>query len=362
MPGSISTHSHFDPDEFSNGGCKRTAQIREILNKNNILFTVADFEPYQPKPRSLSSYRRGIIHNKKITANPRNDINTGKFLKSFEQFVKKEKPAQFIWESVASHHLMLAKVLHSNKIPFIALPHNIESLVAGNSSFKSRLSSPHWFAEELKYLKYSNKVFTMSHEEQWLLSLYGVDADYLPYYPTDRVKTYLLGIRKVKETQERGRYPKKLLLLGTFYNRPTRHGYLDLLKHISKFKSIELNIAGFGSESLEYLNSSNIKVWGSVDVETLKNIIIDNDVVILHQEPTTGALTKIPELLIAGIPIIANSAASRSFYGIQGITTYFNYQELFELIDTFVSSLPPIPQAPVSAEKRFIDSIKFISE
>jgi hypothetical protein len=360
MSGSIYTHSHFEPDEFSNGGCKRTAQIREILSKNKIPFIVADFDPYQPKPKSLPSYIKGIIHNKKISTNGRNDLNTGKFLKSFEQFVKKERPVQFIWESVANHHLMLAEVLHSNKIPFIALPHNIESLVAGNVSFKSGLSAPRWFAEELKYLNYSNKVFTMSQEEQWLLSLYGVNVDYLPYYPTDKVKAYLLSIRKKREEKEKGKYVKKLLLLGTFYNRPTLRGYLDLLKNASGFKDIEINIAGFGSESLKHLNSANIKVWGTVDNETLKNILIDNDAVILHQEPTTGALTKIPELLIAGIPIIANNVASRSYYEVHGIATYFNYQELFELVDMLPSSVPPIPQAPVSAEKRFIDSVKFV--
>ncbi|MDB5132562.1 MAG: glycosyltransferase [Mucilaginibacter sp.] len=357
MPGSVYTHSHFEPDEFGNGGCKRTAQIREILVKNNIVFNIADFELHQPKPKRLSSYIKGLMHNKKLTANARNDLNTGKILKSFEHFVKKEKPAQFILESVTSHHLMLTKVLHANKIPFIALPHNIESLVAGNASFKSGVSAPHWFAEELKYLNYSNKVFTISSEEQWLLSLYGIDADYLPYYPTDKVQAYLLGIRKAREKREDSRLPKKLLLLGTFYNRPTMQGYLELLKHISKFKNIELNIVGFGSERLENLSSPNIKVWGSVSTEVLKEIIVANDAVILHQGPTTGALTKIPELLIAGIPIIANHTASRSFYGTEGVHTYFNYPELLELLQKSDLKTPPVPRAPTLAERRFIDTI-----
>jgi hypothetical protein len=362
MPGPIYTHSHFEPDEFNNGGCKRTAQIREILVKNHIHFTVADFEPYWPKPGRLSSYIKGIAHNKKITTNARNDLNTGKSLSSFEQLVKKEKPGLFIWESVSGYYLMLAEVLRSNKIPFIALPHNIESLVAGTASFKSGLNAPGWFAEELKYLKSSNKVFTLSREEQWLLSLYGADADYLPYYPTDKVKMYLLSIRKNREEKKKGGSVKKLLLLGTFYNRPTIRGYLNLLKDVSRFKDIEINIAGFGSESLKQFSSPNIKVWGSVDNETLTRIIIDNDAVILHQEPTTGALTKIPELLIAGIPIIANNAASRSYYGVQGISTYASYEELFELIDTLSLAVPPLPPAPESAERRFINSIKSIGD
>lgn len=358
MQGSIYTHSHFKPEQFNNGGCKRTAQIREILNKNNILYEAAGFEPYKLQSKSISSYIRGIVHNKKINFNIRNDHNIGHSLKAFERFVKQTSPSLFIWESVESYHLLLSEVLYSKKIPFIALPHNIESLVRGNTGFNSSLNSPDWLTEEIKYLKYSNKVFTISYEEQWLLSLYGIDADYLPYYPTNDVKTYLLSIRKEREKKEKNGLPKKLLLLGTFYNRPTMQGYLDLLKHASKFKDFVINIAGFGSEALGNFNSPNIKNWGSVSKEILKEIIIDNDAVILHQEPTTGALTKIPELLIAGIPIIANQTASRNYHALKGISTYFNLQELSDLIHTIHLTMPPIPSSPELAEKRFIDTVK----
>jgi hypothetical protein len=357
MTGEIFAHSRFAPEEFSNGGCKRTAQIHEILRLNNIAFQAADLDQYSESSKSLSAYLRGIRYNKKVSANFRNDHNIGRYIKAFDEFVEEKKPSLLIWESVSDHFLLLAKTLQAKIIPFIALPHNIESLTKGSRSFASGLASPHWFKEEIKYLTYSNKVFTISLEEQWLLSLYGINADYLPYYPTISVKSYLLDIRKEKEKQPR-KIARNLLLLGTFYNPPTLNGYKALLAHLSLNKDLTVNVAGFGSEKLANLNSPNIKIWGTVSNETLKRLIIDNDVIIVQQEPTTGALTRIPELLIAGIPVIANTTAARSYHNLSGVSVYNNYQELFKLIGDTPITPPPVPAPPTLAEKRFIEAIK----
>jgi hypothetical protein len=357
MQGNIYTHSRFDPEEFSNGGCKRTAQIHETLNTNKIPFQKADFEQYTSKTKNVFTYLNGLNYKKKIGTNLRNDYRIGQFAEAFDKFTTQKKTSLFIWESISEHYLILGKTLWSKKIPFIAVPHNIDSLVKGNRSFTSGLETPFWFNEELKYLAYANKVFTISREEQWLLSLYGIDADYLPYYPTDNVKAYLLDIRSERKNKEVGKTPRKILILGTFYNMPTLRGYIDLLPNLSKFKDVIINIAGFGSEQLKSLKSPNIKIWGSVNNEVLRQILIDNDIAIIHQEPTTGALTKIPELLLAGIPIIANNAASRSQFDVKGVEVYYNYNELLDLVYSASLTPPPIPDAPVNAIRRFTDYI-----
>lgn len=356
MQPNIYTHSHFDPDEFSNGGCKRTAQIREILNKNEISYTVPDLKLMGVGPKNFFSYVKGAIYNKQPNLSIRNDLRIGNNIKLFDEFIDQRKPSAFIWESISEYYLLLARQLHKKNIPFIALPHNIESLVSGNKSFSSGLASPAWFAEELKYLKFSDRVFTISLEEQWLLSLYGIDADYLPYYPTKAVVSYLMTIREEREKKKKDGAPQKILLLGTFYNNPTLQGYVSLLQHASKFNDLSINVAGFGSEALSDLNIKNVKIWGTVTNEVLKELLIDNDAVVLHQQPTTGALTKIPELLIAGIPIIANHTASRSYHNVAGVATYFSFTELFEVLRN-VQIPPSIPQPPLQAEKRFTDTI-----
>lgn len=202
------------------------------------------------------------------------------------------------------------------------------------------------------------KVFTISREEQWLLGLFGIDADHLPYYPTDNVKAYLLNIRAEREQKSQTNKPKNILLLGTFFNGPTMLGYIDLLNYISKIDDLIINVVGFGSEALKTYSSPKIKIWGSVDNEALRQIIIDNDIAVIHQPPTTGALTRIPELLIAGIPIFSNQTASRSYAHEAGIYVYYNFEELHNLIDTAPLNISRIPERPLQAEKRFIDTIR----
>lgn len=357
MATNIYTHSHFSADEFGDGGCKRTAQIRELLKKYDIDYNLADFDLYNPQKRSLKLYLKGIAYNQSISSKPQQDHHVGKHLQTFKNFVADRKPSSFIWESVLGHNLLLAKVLCENSVPFVALPHNVESLVTGSRSFTSGVTAPDWFPEELKYLRYANKVFTISLEEQWLLSLYGINAGYLPYYPTENVKQYLLSIRAKRTLKQQESAPRKLLLLGTFHNGATLHGYIDLLAHISGIQNIAINVAGFGSEVLNDQGYNNTKIWGTVDKQTLENLLIDSDAVIIHQSPTTGALTRIPELLIAGVPVIANHTASRSYYGFDGINTYQDFAGLERFIKAPLIT-PAIPGPPVEAENQFIDYFK----
>jgi hypothetical protein len=360
MLDTIYTHSVFQPEEFSHGGCKRTAQIHEILIKNSIPFNTLDFKDYNFDKKKISSYLKGILSNKRISSNFRNEIRTGNSIDIFKEELDTQKPSFFIWESVSNHYSLLSKELHNRKIPFIAVPHNIESLVKGNISFTSGKQSPNWFQEELSYLKLANKVFTISLEEQWLLSTFGIETDFLPYYPTSNTTNYLLEIRKQRELKDKVSYPKNLLLLGTFYNPPTRRGNIELIEHIASLENITINVVGFGSEILNNLNLKNVKVWGSVSNEKLKDIIIENDAVLLHQEPTSGALTKMSELLIAGIPIFANYISGRTYHNTPGVNVYFNFSELLNLLNTVKLTIPPIPKPPVEAEKRFVDTIKAI--
>ena len=351
-------NSHFKADEFGNGGDKRTAQIDEILAAANIKFDVADFTPYAPTSKSINYYFKGLVYNRNLKFNIKKDYAAGRYISQFENFISQKKPSGFIWESLIEYNLLLAQILHLKEIPFISIPHNLESLTQNTKSFSTGINSPHWFNEELKYLKYSKKVFTISREEQWLLSLYGIDADYLPYYPTSKSAAFYLSLRKKREGILKTDSSKKILLLGTFYNAPTNLGYVNLLQNISKYTDLTINVAGFGSETLTAkFPYPNVNIWGSVDKDTLEELLINNDMAIVHQPPTTGALTRLPELLMAGIPVIANEVASRSNYDLNGVNTYYNYDELLAFIYA-PQAIPEIPVKPLAAEKRFINTIK----
>jgi len=353
----IYKHSHFIPDPFGHGGNKRTAQINELLADAGISFHEADLTNNVSSRNKLSLYLSGLNYNGLQKIDHKGKYAIGRYLKLFSAFVKEHKPDLFLWESTVEYNLLLAEVLYKHNVPVIAFPHNIESLVAGSKSVFSDKTSPHWLLEELKYLAYCEKNFTISKEEQWLLSNTGINASYLPYYPPRECAKYLLNIRE-KKTHLNRVNKKNILLLGTCHNKPTFDGYVNLLNYIKQIKGLNINVAGFGSEQLKSIfPEENIRIWGSVDNDVLQNLIIEADFGVIHQQASSGALTRVPELLLAGLPLLLNTHAIRSYHGIKGAKTYNSFEELTDLLDTAEPEMPPVMERS-EEEKNFIQYIK----
>jgi len=354
----IYKHSHFKADINGHGGCKRTAQIDQLLLAAQIPFINADFSLYTPKTKNIAYYFSGLFANRSLHGTIKGNYAIGRHIKQFENFVNAVKPIFFIWESTTDYNLLLGEILHKKQIPFVAIPHNIESLVNGSLSLFTNKKSPDWLAEEISRLRHADYVFTISREEQWLLSTHGIHSSYLPYHPTIELEESLLKVRsKRNESPISSNTSKQLLLLGTFYNKPTCAGYIDIINRLKNHSSIQINVAGFGSDQLKDLfNQHNIKIWGSLNKSNLDELLINSNFVLIHQEPTSGALTRIPELLIAGLPILANNIAARSYYDLDGIHIYNGINELLALIHSDALATPKIPQRPPE-EKHFIDYI-----
>jgi hypothetical protein len=83
--------------------------------------------------------------------------------------------------------------------------------------------------------------------------------------------------------------------------------------------------------------------------------------VLIYQEAGVGALTRIPEMLIAGILVIANSNTCRSAYNYDGIYCYDDDYELIKLMKSKLD-LPKVLPSPIEAERRFIDCLNAIIE
>jgi glycosyltransferase involved in cell wall biosynthesis len=359
----IYKHSHFLPDGNGHGGTRRTAQINELLDDAGIAYQEVEMEGAAAGLRKGLYYLKGLLYQKRIGIRLKNDYAIGRYLALFERFVKSGKPDVFIQESTGGHHLLLSRVLKENHIPAVALPHNLESLVSGTQSVLSGRISPGWLAEEVKYLSYYDHLFTISREEAWLLSNFGLPATCLPYYPVRQTERFLTSLR-----YQRGRLGKtpgarkEVLLLGTFYNLPTAEGYIELIRQIGQTGRVIIHVAGYGSEQLEKVfNSEHIHIWGSVDNEKLAALIIQCDCAIVHQQPSSGALTRIIEMLIAGLPVLANIHAARSHFDYcGGLMIYESYSQLFELLQNDMP-VPAMPDRP-SEEVFFVEYIRSMIE
>jgi hypothetical protein len=91
-------------------------------------------------------------------------------------------------------------------------------------------------------------------------------------------------------------------------------------------------VAGFGTQRLEALASPGVSILGAASAAELRDLMIRARVCVIHQVPTTGCLTRIPELLIAGIPVVANSTGARTYHNMHGVLSYEQMSEIPSLL------------------------------
>lgn len=353
-------NSAFEVDLNGHGGNRRAAQLVELVGAAG--FEINDV-PHKPTTR-LSRYLNGIYFLAKyrfsIDLSYQLIGRCGNQYQTYKDLIKNYSGLRILlWEDTRNY--IAQCIAQKANFKIIAVPHNIESLVPGNRNFFTNQVLPKNFEDEIKYLSNSNAVFCISREEQWLLRLYNIEADFLPYYPPEKIFSSLLKLRESKNILQN----KKFLVIGSAINPPTRIGMIEQiqwLKKVSKKINFEVDIAGYGTELLkEYCEHPNFTFHGTVDSHKLNTLLKNTKAVLVHQRAGVGGLTRIPEMIIAGIPVIANGNACRSTFGYPGVYCYDSQSELAELMSKQLDS-PEILPRPIAAEKRFINCLKQLAQ
>lgn len=233
-------------------------------------------------------------------------------------------------------------VLAAKKIPVVSIIHNIEAFLP-----RSMNVTPQWdlLQNEVRILSSSRLCITIAREDAWMLQNFGIDCHYHPYYPAQSDAERLAKIRSTRKKSA----PKFFLSLGTAYNPPTLLGMQRLANIWPTVAGSDtpLVLAGYGVERFFRQESFSraVNVIGSVPQEKLDALLTDCLACVLHQDVGSGALTKIPELLCAGVPVVANRHALRSHATLEGVYEYQNFSELPQLLLQAMqrAALPPAP-------------------
>jgi len=360
---SIIHYSKFSDNPWGNGAEKRTAQIKYLINKlgHNIIdyselngeFTVSRFNYYRDGYRYLKQHhfplksrhhiaRTGLeICNKKLSIQAINDKKV------------------LIWESSRFSDHKIPYISKITGVHVIAMPHNLESLVPSQKSLVTNKEGLEWLEEEIDLLKFCSIIFTISMEEQWLLSLLKLKAVYLPYFPVPELEEFLLNIRTKRSKKSKNGY---FLMLGTALNPPTKQGFIDFINYFNTSKSqIKLIVAGYATEMLLKemdIDPKKIELIGSVSNERLEDLLFHCKALIVNQRPSSGALTKLQEMRIAGIPVIANHSSLRSYHNISGIHPFKNFAELEQILVNDDLDKPELPTRDFKAETKFIKLVQ----
>jgi hypothetical protein len=100
---------------------------------------------------------------------------------------------------------------------------------------------------------------------------------------------------------------------------------------------------------------------GSIGDDQLEKLLLEVDMILIHQPPTTGALTKIPEMLIAGIPVLANFSSARNYYNTNGLFIYDNDITFYEILNSYKVSIPDLPEKPIIEKQLFINKVTLLN-
>lgn len=310
--------------ENRHGGVKRSDQIVEALSESNcISYSIVGSPLWSIK----FTLKHPLIFLSIIFLSFYLSIFKGLSIKGFfnlmlrgtypAYLIYKHKPSMVFYEVAPGFPIIFLQYLRWKKIKYIAIPHNIEFMVPGQSA--SGFRKLHYaFDCELNGYKAAYKVKVISFYDKSLLSCLGVNSTVFSYFP---VKKDLQEFKRVRSLREKNAQENKYLALGSVVNKPTFDGVKKLLEYNNKYiKGINILVAGFGTERLLDYQSESSLIIGQVDSERLNELLVTSTALLINQPQTTGFLTKIIDFNLCGIPIFVLSeyeqAKMLSDYGV----------------------------------------------
>ena len=224
----------------------------------------------------------------------------------------------------------LMDALEESGTPILAVCHNIESLVPSQYAAGAGMRL---LERELSLLRRCRGVVTISREETAILTNLGIRAWFTPYFPPAPIARRMLRIRGKRRWKRKSGY----LLLGTAFNPETVSGMkkiMDLwLSRGMAGSAGMLHVAGFRTEKHFPRGERNgVIVHGTMDDDALDELLVGTRACIAHQDAGAGALTRLVEMNLAGIPVLANPHAARTHYGLAGLHEYRDLEELRRML------------------------------
>lgn len=349
--------SYSPPAMVGHGGNRRVLQLCEVLTQKNIKIDLIERPNFKKIPLNehiqqvLSFLFRSNAHGLflitrlfrfKILLRLKEFLAAiicyGYYFNKIDLLVKQGHTSLLFAADCGWHADVLVHVAKYFGLQLIALPENIPATIPNSKSFFSGKSGMSYLAENIDFLKRADVVIVMTEVDRLIYSALGVsNILVLPYYtPACMHERFKLLLQRRQRTQTNESY----LMIGTFSNPATFKGAEEIIQVFKSSKrQITLNIAGFFSERLNSLElTSNIHILGEQSEEQLETLLAETKAVIIHQRFCGGALTKISELLLAGIPLIASRESIRGYEDSDGIMVFSSVDTLGTVIDEHVAS------------------------
>lgn len=241
----------------------------------------------------------------------------------------------------------------------------IAVLSAINSLWRSRPNEitgpyPGMFLSETRDLATIDGVFCISREEQWLLNNLGIAARYLPYYP-DPNRTKALMAERAARPPAVATAPREFMICASRGNSDTINAFREQAEWICRATDpgdALFHVTGQQTEEIrEIWADSRFVFHGTCSDDEFQAVKQRCAALCLHQREGLGALTRIPDMLISGLSIVANGPAARSFVGTAGVNLYDTPGQFRGLLERPLPT-PPVPDRPVELEDAFFATLQ----
>jgi hypothetical protein len=245
------------------------------------------------------------------------------------------------------------------KIPIVAVVDALVTLWPGETGFFHTAFTPFTLQSEIELLSSCAELYCISREEQWLLANHGVGSHYLPYFPPPERVEELLRIRKDRtDTAPR---EDEFLICVVFGNSDVRQSYeqqLDMLTRLYPNGGPIFHVTGYGSEEVRELYRPPLFQFHGVTDSAAWNALLRRvNAFCVHGSRGLGALTRVTDMLLSGIPVVSNAIAARSALGLAGVQVYDTAEELRAALERpFL--MPPVPERPLACERQFVEHLR----
>lgn len=300
----------FTDRRAKHGGRQRTEQIEELMEVLDATFvkpkstaTVLRMIARQPiSALTMAQYLLAQILFHGLTLKPAVAVLRHGFDAFLE--IKRDTSALIVLETRNNWTIPFGLLATKISRNVVLLPQNIEFLVADQDSGAYRNKSKH-FNAETRMFRLSAQIFTISDIDRYILRIQGNEVEVLPYFPSTIKFVELSEILAGRAIKDRTSGIRRLVFLGTSKNPPTKRALTQLLAELADVETdFNLAVIGGGTEIFRHKFSDDRRFTfhGEVDDQELKQHLVDAELAVVPMVPTTGALTRLTDLSLAGVP------------------------------------------------------------
>jgi len=354
--------TRFASNSRGTGAEKRSAQIRALCEDAGL--GLVDMQPPAAVPR-WRVWVGGLAARLRLGAGASVD-RAGPGLLGYRAAFYRDALARhqgarvLLWET--TYDSLLPALAGAAGYRVVALPHNLESFVTATAFANPGRQTFLALADEVARLAAADAIFTISKEERWLLETQRLGPHYLPFFPDPVLADDCRQVRTRRESRARpdGSVAGPLLLLGSAFNPATARGMRRQMEWLLEAGAPGggITVAGNQTETVfADMAGRGVRLLGSVSTEVLQGLLGDCGALLVDTEGGAGAVTRIPEALLAGVPVIANTNAGRDQFGTSGVHVYDGPTE-FQALVRRPLPVPPAPPRPAAEQERFQQTLR----